>query len=155
MSNKSYKRGHPCLIPDLEGRAFSISLLNILAVVVVQLLSCVQFFANPWTAARQASLSLTVSQSLLKLMSIESVMPSNHLILCCPFLLLPSIFPRISIPTFKEAKFYLLSLYTEVWEPSSTPLLFFSLLPVSSNTKQTKKRTQINSQCFLFKQGET
>ena len=85
MSNKSYKRGHPCLIPDLEGRAFSISLLNILAVVVVQLLSCVQFFANPWTAARQASLSLTVSQSLLKLMSTESVKPSSHLILSPPY----------------------------------------------------------------------
>ena len=96
MSNKSYKKGHPCLIPDLEGRAFSISLLNILA-VVVQLLSCVQFFANPWTAARQASLSLTVSQSLLKLMSTESVKPSNRLILCRPPLLLPSVFPSIRV----------------------------------------------------------
>ena len=48
---------------------------------------------DPWTTARQASLSITNSQSLLKLMSIESVMPSNHLILCCPFLLFPSIFP--------------------------------------------------------------
>ena len=103
MSNKSYKRGHPCLIPDLEGRAFSISLLNILAVVVVQLLSCVQFFANPWTAARQASLSLTVSQSLLKLMSTESVKPSSHLILCCPFLLLSLIFPSIRVFSKKSA----------------------------------------------------
>ena len=49
-------------------------------------------FATPWTAARQASLSFTISQSLLKLMSIESVMPSNHLIFCCPLLLLPSVF---------------------------------------------------------------
>ena len=56
-------------------------------------LSCVQLFATPWTAACQASLSITNSQSLLKLMSIESVMPPNHLILCCPLLLLPSIFP--------------------------------------------------------------
>ena len=55
----------------------------------VQLLSRVQFFATSWTAARQASLSITNSQSLLKLMSIESVMPSNHLILCRPLLLLP------------------------------------------------------------------
>ena len=61
--------------------------------VVVQLLSCVQLFVNPWTAAHQASLSFTISQSLLKLMSIESVMPSNHLILCHPLLLLPSVFP--------------------------------------------------------------
>src|SRR5574340_232419 len=51
----------------------------------------------PWTAARQASLSITSSQSLLKLMSIESVMPSNHLILCCPLLLPPSIFPNIRV----------------------------------------------------------
>ena len=59
----------------------------------VQSLSCVQLFATPWTAACQASLSITNSQSLLKLMSIESVMPSNHLILCHPLLLPASIFP--------------------------------------------------------------
>ena len=63
----------------------------------VQSLSCVQIFATPGTAARQASLSITNSQSLLKLMSIESVMPSNHLILCHPLLLLPSISPRIRV----------------------------------------------------------
>ena len=63
----------------------------------VQSLSCVQFFATPWTAARQASLSITNSRSLLKLISIESVMPSNHLILCHPLLLPPSIFPSISV----------------------------------------------------------
>ena len=54
-------------------------------------------FATPWTAARQASLSITNSRSLLKLMSIESVMPSTHLILCHPLLLLPSIFPSIRV----------------------------------------------------------
>ena len=63
----------------------------------VQLLSCVQLFATPWTAARQASLSITNSWSLPKLMSVESVMPSNHLILCCPLLLPPSIFPSIRV----------------------------------------------------------
>ena len=62
-------------------------------VAVVQSLSCVQLFATPWTAAYQASLSFTISQSSLKLMPIESMMPSNHLILCCPLLLLPSVFP--------------------------------------------------------------
>ena len=62
----------------------------------VQSLSHVQLFATPWTAARQASLSITNSWSLLKLMSTELVMPSNHLILCCP-LLLPSIFPSIRV----------------------------------------------------------
>ena len=64
---------------------------------VVQLLSPVWLFATPWTAAHQASLSLTISQSLPKFMSIELVMPSNHLILCHPFLLLPSIFPSIRV----------------------------------------------------------
>ena len=63
----------------------------------VQSLSRVRLFATPWTAACQASLSITNSRSLLKLMSIESVMSSNHLILCHPLLLLPSIFPRIRI----------------------------------------------------------
>ena len=61
----------------------------------VQLLSRVRLFVTPWTAACQASLFITNSRSLLKLMSIESLMPSNHLILCCPFLLQPWIFPSI------------------------------------------------------------
>ena len=72
-------------------------LLSIFQFSSVQLLSRVRFFATPWTAARQASLSFTVSQSLLKLMSIKLVMPSNHLILCRPLLLLPSIFPSIGV----------------------------------------------------------
>ena len=63
----------------------------------VQSLSHVQLFVTPWTAAYQASLSITKSRSLLKLMSIESVMPSNHLILCRPLLLSPSIFPSIRV----------------------------------------------------------
>ena len=61
------------------------------------MLSHVRLFVIPWTATRQASLSFTISWSLLKLMSIESVIPSNHLILCHPLLLLPSIFPRIRV----------------------------------------------------------
>ena len=64
---------------------------------VVQSLSCVQLFATPWTAACQSSLSFTISRSLLKFMPIESVLPSNHLILCHPLLLLPSIFPSIRV----------------------------------------------------------
>ena len=63
----------------------------------VQSLSCVQLFATPWTSACQVYLSITNSQSLLKLMPIESLMPSNHLILCHPLLLLPSIFPSIGV----------------------------------------------------------
>ena len=62
-----------------------------------QSLSHVRLFVTPWTAAHQASLSITISRSLLKLMYIESVMPSNHLILCDPLLLLPSIFPSIRV----------------------------------------------------------
>ena len=64
---------------------------------VVRSLSCVQLFVTPWTAARQASLTFTISQSLLELMSVELMMPSNHLILCHPLLLLPSILPRIRV----------------------------------------------------------
>ena len=63
----------------------------------VQWLSCVWLFATPWITAYQASLSITNSQSSLKLMSVESVMPSSHLILCCPLLLLPPIPPSIRV----------------------------------------------------------
>ena len=82
-----------------ENLRISLNLKNILmiTVVVVQLLSHDQLFATPWTAAHQASLSFTISKSLLKLTSIESVLPSNHLILCRPLLLLPSIFPSIRV----------------------------------------------------------
>ena len=65
--------------------------------VVVELLSCVQLFVTPWTVAHQASLSFTNSWGLLKLMFIESVILSNHLILCCSLLLLPSLFPNIRV----------------------------------------------------------
>ena len=63
----------------------------------VQSFSCVQLFAVPWTAACQASLSFTISQSLCKLVSIKALMPSNHLILCHPLLCLPSLIPRIRV----------------------------------------------------------
>ena len=72
------------------------SLLH-LSFVVVQSLSYLRLFGTPWTAARQASLSFTISWSLLRLMSIEPVMPSNHLILYHPVLLLPSVFPSIKV----------------------------------------------------------
>ena len=73
------------------------AILSLVILSLVQLLSRVGFFLTPWTATRQASLSITNSQSILKLMHIESVMPSNHLVLCCPLLLLPSIFPTIRV----------------------------------------------------------
>ena len=77
--------------------------LGLCFVVVVESLSPVQLFATPWTAARQAFLSLTISWSLLKLMSIEPMMPSNHLVLCCPLLLLPSVFPSIRVFSNEKA----------------------------------------------------
>ena len=88
----------------------------IAVVVVVQLLSHVHFFATPWTAACQASLSFIITQVLFKLMSLEFVMPSNHLILCCPLLLPPSIFPSIrvfsneSVLHTRQPKYWSLSL---------------------------------------------
>ena len=78
-------------------KTFAISRLFKYIVIVVQYLSHVRLFVTSWTAARQASLSITNSQSLPKLMSIESVMPSNHLDLCHPLLLLPSMFPSVSV----------------------------------------------------------
>ena len=79
-------------------RVFSFLLVGyILQFSSIQPLSRVQFFVTPWTAACQASLSITNSRSLLKLMSIESVIPSNHLILCHPLLLPPSIIPSIRV----------------------------------------------------------
>ena len=84
------------LFPDSRGNHQCLS-FNVLPTYIVQSPSCVQLFAIPWTAALQASLSFTISWSLLKLMSIESVMPSNHLMLCCPLLFWPSIFPSIRV----------------------------------------------------------
>ena len=75
-------------------------------IVDVQLPSHVGLFMNPWTAARQASLSLTISWSLLKLTSMKSVMPSSHLILCHPLLFLPSVFP--SMRSFPMSQFFAL-----------------------------------------------
>ena len=82
---------------------FLVSLTIVEFVVVVQLLNRVRLFVTTWTAARQASLPFTVSQSLLKLMSIELGIPSNHLILCRPLLLLPSVFPSIKVFSNKSA----------------------------------------------------
>ena len=81
--------------PALEGEILTIGLP--VQFSLVQLLSRVQLLVTPWNATRQAPLSITNSWSLFKLMSIRSVMPSNHLILCCPLLLLPSIFASIRV----------------------------------------------------------
>ena len=82
------------------------------------LLFSVRIFATPWTAVRQASLSFTISQSLLKFMSIEFLMPSNHLILCCPLLLLPSIFPSTRVFSNKSV---LRIRWTKYWSFSISP----------------------------------
>ena len=87
----------------LEWVAISFSTSGVSQFSSVQLLSHVRLFATPWTAARQASLSVTNSQSLFKLMSIESVMPYNNLILCHPLVLPPSIFPSIRVFSYESA----------------------------------------------------
>ena len=89
-----------CSIPDWGTKIPQATLQgqnNVYTNVVVQSLSHVWLFAIPWTAAHQASLSFTISWSLLKLTCMESVMPSYHFILCCLLLLLPSIFPSIRV----------------------------------------------------------
>ena len=96
-SSQLRDRIHVCYVSCIGGGFLTTSATWQLPFNSVQLLNHVQLFATPWTAARQASLSITNSRSLLKLMSIESVMPSNHLILCRPLLLLPSIFPSIRV----------------------------------------------------------
>ena len=87
---------------------------------VVESLNCVQLFATPWTAAYQVSLSFTITWSLLKLMYIESVMSSNHLILCHPFLLLPSIFSSIRFFS-KESSLHIR--WPKYWSLASVPVL--------------------------------
>ena len=86
--------------------------------VVVQLLSRVRLFVTAWTAACWASLSFTISWSLLKLMFIKSVMPSNHLVLCCPLFLLPSIFPSIRVFSNESA---LCIRWSKYWSFSISP----------------------------------
>ena len=89
--------GCSCVIPPGVSQSRKTDDRNTAAAAVVQSLSRVQLFATPWTAARQASLSFTISQSLPKLISFESVMPSNYLILFRPLFLPPSIFPSIRV----------------------------------------------------------
>ena len=135
---------------------------------VVQLLSHVQLFATPWTAACHASLSFTISQRLLKLMSIESVMPSNYLILCCPLLLLPSIFPSIRVFS-NESVLHIR--WPKYWSFSSSinpsnehsGLISFridwcDLLAVQGTLKESSPTPQfksINSSAFSFLYGPT
>ena len=124
--------------------------LTSLIISSVQSLSCVQVFATQWTAAHQASLSVTNSQSLLTLMSIESVMPSNHLILCRP-LHLPSIFPSIRV-------FYNESVLHSRWPSNEYSgliafcIVWFDLLAIQGTLKSspTPPFKSINSSALSF-----
>ena len=87
---------------------------------VVQLLGCVLLLVTPWTGAHQCSRLFTISWSLIKLLSIEAVMSSNHLILCCPFLLLPSIFPSTRVFTNESV---LLIRWPKYWVLASASVL--------------------------------
>ena len=110
----------------------------------VQLLSHVPLFATPWTAARQASLSITNSQRLLKLISIESVISSNHLILCCPLLLPPSVFPSIKV--FSDESVLHIR-WPEHWSFS------FSISPSNEYSRESSQIPQfksINSSALSF-----
>ena len=126
--------------------------------VVVQLLNHGRLCATPWTAARQASLSFTVSQSLPRLVSIESVMPSNQLILCRPLLLLPSIFPSIRVFSNNSALYIR---WPKDWSFSTSPcsdysgLIFFSiawfdLLAVQGTPKTPRVFSSTTVQKYQF-----
>ena len=135
---------------------------------VVQSVSHVQLFRTPWTAAHQASLSFTTSQSLLKLISIEPMMPSNHLILHCPLLLLPSIFPSIKVFPSESV---LRIRYSEYWSFSFSISLsnkysglisfridWFHLLAIQGTLQESSPAPQfksINSLALSFLYGPT
>ena len=110
-------------------------------VVVVQLLSRLWLFATPWTAAHQASLSITNSQSLLQLMSMESVVPYNHLILCRPLLFLTSnflsvrVFSNESVPHLRWPKYWSFSPFNEYSELISFRIDWFDILAVQGTLK--------------------
>ena len=127
----------------------------------VQSLSSVQLFETPWTAACQASLSITSSWSLLKLMSIELVMPLNHLILCHPLLLPPSIFPSIrvfsneSVLRIRWSKYWSLSFsMSPVWSASGSNTYYVALyrnillIPILDYKVQEGWKHSIDSLCF-------
>ena len=123
----------------------------------VQLVSHAQLFATPWTTAHQTSLSITHSQSLRKLMSIESVIPSNHLILCCP-LLLPSIFPSIrvfsneSVLHIRWPKYWssVLRMNTQDWFPFGWAGWISCCPRDSQESSPTPQYKSINSSALSF-----
>ena len=138
--------------------AFSYKTKSVFTISSVQSLGHVQFFATPWTAASQASLSITNSQSLLKLTSILSVMPSNHLVLCRPILLPLSIFPSIRVFSNESA---LCIRWPKYWSFSFSPIFRTNFLrdglvvsPCSPRDSQESSPTpyfkSINSSALSF-----
>ena len=128
--------------------------------VVVQPLSLIQLFMTLWTEADQASLSFTISQSLIKLMSIESVMPYNHLILCCP-LLLPSIFPRIKVfsnesvlritwPNYRSFSFRISTEYSGLISFRMDWVDLLAVQGILQESSPTPQFKSINSSAFSF-----
>ena len=131
-------------------------------VIIVQLISCVRFFVTAWTVAHQASLSFTTSRSLRKFMSIESMMPSNHFVLCCPFLILPSILPRTRVFS-DELTFHLgshkywgfsfrsvLPMNIQSWFPLGlTSVISFQSTGLSQVSSSTPQFKSINSSVFF------
>ena len=122
--------------------------------VVVQSPRCSQLFSTPWTAAHQPSLSFTISQSVLKFMSIESEVPSNHLILCHPLLLLPSIFPNIRVFSSESVlcirwpkywSFFSISPSNEYLGFISFRILWFALLAVQGTLKSLPQHPHFKS----------
>ena len=143
--------------------AFSYKTKNVFTISSVQSLGHVQFFATPWTAASQASLSITNSQSLLKLTSIPSVMPSNHLVLCRPILLPLSIFPSIRVFSNESA---LCIRWPKYWSFSFSPIFRTDFLqdglvvsPCSPRDSQESSPTpqfkSINSSALSFPYSPT
>ena len=140
----------------MESEAFCVLGKLVEQVFVVQLLTCIQLFVTPWTAAGQTSLSFTISRSLLKLMSVKSVMPSNHLILCHPLLLLPSIFPSIRVFSNELA---LHMRWPKYWsfsfsispsnEYSGLRIDWFDLLDVQGTLKSLLQHHSLKSISFL------
>ena len=132
----------------------------VFAISSVQSLSRVQFFATPWTTACQAFLSITNSQSPPKTMSIESVMPSNHLILCHPLLLLPSIFPSIRFFSNESAlrmrwpKYWSFSLNTSLSNEHPGLISFrmnwLDFLAIQGTLKSLQQFKSINSSALSF-----
>ena len=122
----------------------------------VCMLSHVQLLATPWTAAHQASLSITNTQSLLKLMSIDLVMPSNHFILCCSRLLPPSIFPSIRVFSNESV---LLIRWPKYWNFCSFSTDWFELLAIQGTLKSFlqhhSSKVQINSLALSLPYGPT